>query len=457
MRMFLVVGICAIGVAPLVLAQDAAPEKKVEAGATSEIERLRKIIMDEQEVIADCMKRIDKLEATKAAMDKGGLANVKMSGDFRYRLENIRQDPENVSTGVRLFKAPDSASSRTRHRLRLRAGAEWAINEEWTLGARVASTMNGDPVSTNQTLTSGYSKKDLWLDLAYFDFHPVKVPGLKITGGKINNPFYTPGKTQMIWDQDLTPEGLALNYSNKTSLLPWELGVAAGFFQVDERSLDRDAQMFGIQGTVKYNLREDGLAGILAGLSYYDYVNAEGYPPFFANNDNFGNSLQLTMLNGLPNNGFYAEDFNLVEAFTEITFPIREIPFSVFGDVVLNTAADSSTFDSGNEDLGWAAGLTAGKCVAPKSWALRYEYRDLDRDAVVGAFTDSDFGGGGTNSSGHIIGAEYMLAKNVRLAATYFLNRNEGSDWIRLIPGWGGRENVDGRYRRFQLDLNLKF
>ncbi len=438
------------------LAQAQEPEPAVPE-SKAEIERLRKIIMEEQEIIAECMKRIDKLEAGKATMEKGGLANVKFTGDFRYRFEHIEQDPENVSSGTRVFKAPDDASSRTRHRLRLRAGAEWTINEEWTLGARVATTMNADPVSTNQTMGNGFSKKDLWIDLAYFDYHPLKVPGLKVTGGKINNPFYAPGKTQMVWDQDLTPEGLALQYTNKTSLAPWEFGAAMAFFQVDERSLDSDAQMFGIQGTAKYNLREDGMAGIMAGLSYYDYINAEGYPPFFANNDNFGNSLMLTMLNGLPNNGYYSEDFNLVELFTEINFPIREIPFSVFADAVLNTGAEGGYFDSGKEDTGWAAGFSVGKCVAPKSWSFRYEYRDIDRDAVVGAFTDSDFGGGGTNASGHILGAEYMLAKNVRLAATYFLNHTDGSDWIRLIPGWGARENVNGRYQRLQLDLNLKF
>jgi len=469
-RMICAIFACAFFSGLFAYAQDAA---KPAPDSSAEIEQLRKIIADQQQVIAECVKRIDKLEASgeatdtkaaeevkelKGALKKSGLANIKVSGDLRYRFDNVRQDPENMSAGIRgPFKRPDSASSRTRHRLRLRAGAEWAINEEWTVGARLATSMNGDPVSYNQTLTMGYSKKDLWLDLAYFDYHPSKVPGLKITGGKINNPFYVPGKSQLIWDVDVTPEGLALNYSTQKSLLPWELGVAAGFFQVDERSLDQDAQMFGIQGTVKYNLREDGLASILAGLSYYDYTNAEGYPPFYTANDNYGNSLRLAIINGLPNNGFYAEDFNLAEAFAEIAFPIRKIPFSVFGDVVVNTAANGGTFSSSDEDLGWGAGLTLGKCAAPKSWALRYEYRDLERDAVVGAFTDSDFAGGGTNARGHIFGAEYMLAKDVRLSAAFFLAHTEGSDWIRLIPAWGGRENVDGRYQRFILDLNVKF
>lgn len=449
-----------------------------EAGAavpnsSAELEQLRKTILDQQKVIADCIQRIDKLEAAgkaqdskaaedlkeiKSTLSKSGLANIKVSGDLRYRLENTRQDPENLATGIRApFKAPDSASSRTRHLLRLRLGAEWNVNDEWTVGARVATALNGNPVSSNQGLSTGYSKKDLWLDLAYFNYHPSAVKGLEIQGGKIENPFYTPGRTQLVWDVDLTPEGLALSYQTRKSLLPWELGVTAGYFMVDERPLDYDAEMFGIQATARYNLREDGLAGILAGLSYYDYVNAQGYPLFYANNDNFGNSLQLAVINGLANNGLYAEDFNLLEVFAEIDFPVGKIPFQVFGDLVWNAAAKPNAFDNRNADIGWATGLTVGKCSNPGTWSLRYEYRDVERDAVVGAFTDSEFGGGGTNARGHLLAAQYMLAKNTRVGFNYYLNHSRGSDWIRMLPNWGARENVDGRFQRFQLELNLKF
>ncbi len=454
-KLFAVVGLCLAAMATSVQAQEG--DTRV-PNPNTEIERLRKVVLEEQQVIAECMKRIDKLEAGKATMDKNGLADLKVSGDFRYRYEYIEEDPQRLqASALHPFWAPKEEDSRDRHRIRLRVGADWKANEEWTVGAQLATTMDSDPVSTNQTLTGSFSKKDIWLNLAYFDYHPKQVPGLKLIGGKMKNPFYTPGGTQLIWDADLTPEGLALTYTTGEKFPAWEAAVNAGYFQVEERSIEEESDLFGLQGVVKYNLMEEGKANIRAGLSYYDYGNAENFPPFVSATNNFGNSLSLAVMNGLTQAGFYADDFNLVEAFAEVTFPVGKIPFTVFADYVVNTAANDNYFDTGDGDTGWAAGLLVNRCVAPGSWAVRYEYRDLGRDAVVGAFTDSDFGGGGTNCRGHILGAEYMMFKNVKLAATYFNNENEGSDLLRLIPTFGSRENPDGNYQRLQLDVNVKF
>ena len=132
-------------------------------------------------------------------------------------------------------------------------------------------------------------------------------------------------------------------------------------------------------------------------------------------------------------------------------------PLNVYGDIAYNLSDIDKSFDDETGNLAWAVGLSYGRCVAQNSWAFRYEYRNVERDAVIGAFTDSDFGGGGTNSRGHILGAEYMLLKNTRLAVSYFINDNMGSDALRLLPVFGSRENIDGPYRRLQVDLNFKF
>ncbi|MDQ1257469.1 MAG: hypothetical protein QG656_2074 [Candidatus Hydrogenedentes bacterium] len=448
-------GLCVMGLAWAALAQEGTGETS--PASQEEIERLREVIMEEQQIIAECMKRIDKLEATKASQDKAGINNVKLFGDFRYRYDYIHQDPERLVNGVRApFVGPDTESSRGRHRLRLRLGAQYIVNDEISVTAQVGTAMGGDNVSYNQTLTGGYSKKDLWLDLAYFEYKPLKAAGLTLQGGKIKVPYYTPCKTQLVWDHDLTPEGLALSYLRE-DFDPWTFNAVAGYFIVDERSVDYDAQMFGLQGTVKYNLMDEGRASIMGGLSYYDYLNTEGYPPFFNNTDNFSNSLNLAVLSGLTNSGFYANDFNLIEGLTELTFPLGSLPVTAFGNYVINTEADDEYYDTDRGEDGWALGMQLGKCVTPQSWSMRYEYRVVGRNAVIGAFTDSDFGAGGTNAKGHIVSADYMAFKNTRLALTYFINDTEGSDWIRLIPTWGGREKVDGKYQRLQLDANFKF
>jgi len=66
----------------------------------------------------------------------------------------------------------------------------------------------------------------------------------------------------------------------------------------------------------------------------------------------------------------------------------------------------------------------------------------LQKDAVVGAFSDSDFIGGGTNGRGSRFGGKYQLAKNVQTGLTYFLN---------------DRQDEDNNYRRLQVDMVLKF
>ena len=444
---------------------EAPPVTAPQPDNTAEIERLRKVMLEEQEVIANCMKRIDDLEKTKTSQDKAGINNVKLNGDFRYRFEDIHTDPGTFNTvGVRgpLSKA-DQTKNRIRHRLRLRLGFEWTVNDEVTVGGRLATTMNGDPISTNQTLTDAFSKKAIWLDTAYFDYHPKAVPGLKVRGGKMDNPFYVPGKTQMVWDHDLTPEGLAVSYTNTMTSsptgpeyreVPLELAATAAYFLVQERSIDVETQMFGVQGTAKYNFAEDGSTSLLAGASYFDYGHIKGFPPLFDPANTFGNALSLAVLGGTA---LYADDFNIVEAFTEFTIPVWERPLVLYGDFAANTAHVDKNYDPKSRGIAWALGTSYGRCVPPHSWSVRYEYRDVGRDAVVGAFSDSDFGGGGTNSKGHVLGADFMLLKNTRLAVTYFINDNMGSDWLRMVPVFGGKEKVAGPYRRLQVDLNFKF
>jgi hypothetical protein len=52
-------------------------------------------------------------------------------------------------------------------------------------------------------------------------------------------------------------------------------------------------------------------------------------------------------------------------------------------------------------------------------WQISLAYRHLEKDAVVDSFTDSDFGMGGTNNQGFVLGADYATGKNTWLTARY--------------------------------------
>jgi hypothetical protein len=352
-------------------------------------------------------------KATPSWADK-----VKLIGDLRFRYEEIDQQGK---------------PHRNRARIRARIGLKAAINDDWDLYFRLATSENGDQVSTNQTLTGGFSKKPIWLDLAYFDYHPGQVKGLDVDGGKMKNPFYIVGKNQLIWDHDLTPEGLAITYM--APLETFQPFVNTGAFWIQERSTGKDSYLYGVQGGVKVKFGE-GKGYVAAGAGYYAYDHAQGYQVFGTTaNNSWGNS---TIQNG--STALYASQFNLVEGFGEAGFTIGEVPISIFGDYVSNESAKNS-----KNKVGWLAGFSVGKYDKPLGLAFRYDYRELQKDAVLGAFCDSDFVGGGTDGKGSNLELDLGLFPNVWLDAIYFI------DTKYIAPGETGKN-----YTRLELDINAK-
>jgi hypothetical protein len=102
--------------------------------------------------------------------------------------------------------------------------------------------------------------------------------------------------------------------------------------------------------------------------------------------------------------------------------------------------------DAEANDTGWLAGVTLGKAKNVGTWEAGYNYRELEKDAVLGAFTDSDCWGGGTDGRGHKFMARYQIAKNVQLGATYFLNEKPIADSSKTHD-----------YDRLQLDVVASF
>ena len=408
----------------------------------SEIEALKTLIIEQQKTIDDLQKLVQKQnekiqlimskmesfetdqeeieskENSKPDVIPGWIEDVKLGGDFRLRYDNIYDDSE------------DDYRNRLRIRVRLNLIAK--VNDEIDLHFRLASGSNS-PISTNQTLDDAFSSKSIWLDHAYFDYHPDWLEGLDIWGGKMNNPFYRPHGNQLIWDNDLNPEGIAVKY--KKDFDPFEFFANTGGFYVDERRNGTNSALFGIQAGLKYNLEELD-AYLSGGAGYYYFTNVEGYNCFYDSEDSYGNS-------AIPETAgagdlIYLEEYHLTELFAELGLTLMDTPLSVFGDYVNNTAADNS------DDTGWLAGFRINKCGKPGSWELSYDYRDLERDAVLGIFTDSDFINGGTGVKGHKLNAAYQISDGWMASVSYFINKME-------------LDESEDDYRKFQLNLNYKF
>ncbi len=391
------------------LAQLEARQRIKEKSLTQKIEQVAETAEKQSSGLPDVLKWAEK---------------VKISGDLRYRHEHIDEE----SAGSARWK-----NGRDRHRIRARLMLEAFLNDDWSLVFRLASG-SAEPTSANQTFDSSFDSKAIWLDLAYFDWHPSSVSGLDVYGGKIKNPFYKVGKNQLIWDGDMTPEGIAASYEIPLGGSD-SLRLAGGGFWVDENvgSTSDDIGLWGGQAYWKHTTQNKDT--VILGASYFDFSNIEGQgdlPSSWGGKSNF--------LGNTVSNGTYASNFDLVEVFGEYSTKLGGTPLSLHGNWVKNVAAATS------EDTGWLVGLTVGKAKEPGSWQFGYNYRDLEADAVVGALSDSDFIGGGTDGKGHVFGVTYQVAKNVQAGLTYFLNEDTANSQGRDLD-----------YHRLQADLKFKF
>jgi len=342
--------------------------------------------------------------------------NVQLFGDFRYRHE---QTNDTGST---------TAEQRDQHSIRARLGLKATINDEFDAIFRIASGSSDTPVSANQTLDDSFSSKDIWLDRAYFDYHPASVPGLNVYGGKMKQPFYTVGENELVWDGDLSPEGIVGTYTFNLDSANVAT-ISGGGLWLDERAGDADSSMWGLQGLLRHNFNDEQYA--LAGLSWYDLGNVEN------------RTVSGVSLNGNTNNGAggYEYDYNMIEAFGEYGFALAGMPSAAYGAYIENTAADSG------RNSGFVLGMRLNKMTKKVgSWQTFYNYSEVDPDAVFAGLSDSNFLLGGTGGKGHELGFQYMLRKNVSSNISYFLSERADR------PGQEG-----GNIHVLHADLIFKF
>ena len=102
-------------------------------------------------------------------------------------------------------------------------------------------------------------------------------------------------------------------------------------------------------------------------------------------------------------------------------------------------------------DFGWPSVTLSG------NWKVYALYKHVERDAVLAAFTDSDFHGGGTDAEGYVIGGEYGLAKNAWLSLRWISTDEIDGPEYRGIDCGSSSINCQFKYDRAQFDLNAKF
>jgi Putative porin len=393
-----------------------------------------------KQVQTDVDNTQDLLAKTRAGLPEWA-SRVTLKGDFRYRHEEIRSGTDRVaSTGLAAVGSQD----RQRDRLRVRLGIVAKVSDKLNFGLRLASgESNLDPRSPNVTL-SGYSqKKTIAIDQAYFEWNPRAE--WKVSGGKIAYPWVRPAQS-LFYDNDINPEGLAVNYSNGlffASAFGFWLNEVAPSGPSDKA----DAEMLGAQFGIKYPFT--ATASLTAGINYFDHgaIKNRTVASLFGGSSN-GNSSVNVGTAAAPDLRL-RDDFNIGEVFAEYnriipTAAFGELPFSFFVEYAKNNGAQDF-------DKAYSGGFSLGKASAPGSWELGYFYEKSEKNALFGQWVDSDFGAGNTDSKGHVIKAGYAPTKNMVINLTYFLNK------LNVDTGVATAGNPVRNYDRLQVDFNYKY
>jgi hypothetical protein len=385
------------------------------------------------------------------------LSTITPFGDLRIRDEG--------------FYAKDLIG-RNRFRFRARVGLNVNPNEEIGATFRLASGDPNDPISANQSFQNVFTKKSVSFDQAFLTLKPGKTfnlqPGIiTVLAGKFGVPNYR--VSEMVWDDDLTPEGFSESVAivdQKDSLLR---GLKVNGYQwiIDEVANGGDPSMIGGQIVSDWAFTDDAKMVFAFGDYSFQNVNQVARkflePSSSSFNSNLATSNRFSKFSNGKISGFRS-GFNLVNPNTELNF--TNLPLvggaGVFGDLVYNTEADGKAlgiatgFGFGHGSRDWYHNTLKNQ----HDWAFTYTFEHVGQDAVFSPFSMSDLDyvqqtatqKGSSNMEAHILRLDYMLLPSLQLTAKALIVNvlDRGSANAKLTSG-------NDTLLRTQLDATLKF
>ena len=308
-----------------------------------------------------------------------------------------------------------SGQNTTRQRVRLRVGFDAKVSEHLKAGARLATGSASDPISTLQTFNTSFNRVTFLVDRAYLEYTPM-LHGLtetKITGGIIENPFWTP--SQLVWDEDLNFDGAALHLAKHIGSV--RLAANSGLFAL-QSDMTETAALWSVQGVASVQPFADATEEALkqlkltGSLAYHDYQNVTRGK---------SSATAMATAGGTKGNNATLRDVNLINPAVQLATQIAGFPVTTYADYVHNTAAVAGQND------GVQLGVSVGQATVPwdlkHGWQAGYFFERLEPDATFGAFTYSDFGGSGTNHRGHLWWMKLATLKNSYLILKYVNTR----------------------------------
>jgi hypothetical protein len=438
-------------------------------------------------------RRVDELESKvlddiAAKQHKTAWAEkIKLSGDLRLRYQQDFKNKENEDRlGGSGVEPTNIDRQRWRYRARLGVKADLIDPRKVNVGKvqaglRLSSGNQADPVSTNVTIGDYFNKDNVFFDRAYlkWKWKPLeqiwggKLPQFEMTAGRMANPFFS---TDLVWDSDVNFEGVTMKLtSDIVQGNSWRTFITAGAYPLDEYEFREDGKwLYGFQLGFEHKPFW-GLNYKLA-AGFYDFQNIKGEPitsipvsgdldydwgePYCSQGGN-----TLVDLNRVHSASFDDDIVGLASDYQELNvtamidldrfYPVHVI---LLADYVINLGYDKDEIRNLytesevpdyqlDKTVGYQYGVILGhpKIRSAGEWSASFMYKYLEADAVLDAFTDSDFNMGGTDAEGYIVKLQVGLYKNVWFSMRY-LSTNE------IIEEYG-QFAVD----TLQVDINAEF
>lgn len=415
-----------------------------------------------------------------------GLGPISFSGDIRLRAEPSLGGPA------------DQSLDRVRERVRARFNVFADLGSQFRTGITLASGDVNDPTTTNQTITGFYARKAIALDQAFVEYHPKQFKPLTLVGGKFRYPWFN---TELTWDKDLNPEGVAETFAfdvhtpvlKRFAVVAFQLPFAevAGTTANNKRI----AQQITYGGQVQTTWQLVPRLKLSAYSGFYWFQNADsvalalaransknpqtplvGLLPLGSGNGSQNSIYTTTAANVVTiggkayttgvtsvSNAQFASQFALFDnlARFDIDTGHPKYPVTILGDYVQNTEACANASNVAvapantaslnytqthnfscvaNQRRGYWGEARVGRLQQKGDWQVGYTRIYIEREAVLSNFNYSDIRQG-SNVTEHRLDTFYQFDRNVQLGFSALIGRP-----LATTEPWLTRLQIDTVY-----------
>lgn len=371
--------------------------------------------------------QLDKLKLSDAIQTLTYSGDLRLRNDLRSRRGGGLNEANNLNNAAQ-------------QRFRLRFGLAATFKDDVSAVFRLASG-TGEQVSTNQTAGKLGSQKGLYIDLASLKWTPklADQATTALSGGRMVNPMWRPYSADIVWDDDFNPEGMGESFE----WLFADAGVsvfANGLQMIADQDSNSGKNQWEFSQQVGFETRLPLESRLRLAAAYHKWSD-----------ENRSTLSQAAVQDGNRRaaNGVLLNRFGVGEITGQISGRAAGLPGSLQATLVRNLRArnNDATITGPVARDAYQFGAVLGAAKAQGTWEVGYFKKYVQTDATMSDVTDSDFGDGGTNRSGHIAWVAYNPRDWMQLKVKGFV-----TDTIDrgFTPG-------DKAVNRLQTDVSVKF